>query len=274
MYHVNEKLQYINQCTVNSSLENKGFGQNLNNYLTQGWYQTSVGKSYLSLFPNNIHVTPKCGIQEPIAGCFDAGMGTINFHNCYHKDQRDVNELTHCSFSSPEKWKHDTGSDSPHCAFCMGSVVVDVSFVPQRITFLPSQTYHCTSQPRNVPVIPSYLISKTNSSVMLQKEKELKNCLQDCMLAWGSWNWFCKNSCRNREWISAVEGITDSAERSTIRRNLIDCNWSRENNQRTQQSRQRTRRHKRTAKACCKRHGVEENSKSKHARLNTKTCTK
>ena len=35
----------------------------------------------------------------------------------------------------------------------------------------------------------------------------------------------------NREWISAVEGITDSAERSTIRRNLIDCNWSRENNQ-------------------------------------------
>ena len=126
-------------------------------------------------------------------------MGTINFHNCYHKDQRDVNELTHCSFSFPETWKHDAGSDSPHCAFCMGSVVVDVSFVPQRITCLPSQTFHCNSQPRNVPVIPSYLISKTNSSVMLQKEKELKNCLQDCMLAWGSWNWFCKNSHRNRE---------------------------------------------------------------------------
>ena len=110
---------------------------------------------------------------------------------------------------------------------------------------------------------------------MLQKEKELENYLQDCMLVWGSCSCFCKNSCRNREWISAVEGITDSAERSTIRRNLIDCNWSRENNQRTQQSRQRTRRHKRTAKACRnKQHGVEENSKSKHARLNTKTCAK
>ena len=75
--------------------KNKGFGQNSNNYLTQGWFQTSVGKSYLSLFPKYVHVTPKCGIQEPIAGCFDAGMGTINFHHCYHKDQRDVNELTH-----------------------------------------------------------------------------------------------------------------------------------------------------------------------------------
>ena len=94
------------------------------------------------------------------------------------------------------------------------------------------------------------------------------------MLAWGSWNWLCKNSSRNREWISEAEGITDSAERSTIRMNLIDCNWSRENIQRTQQSRQRTRRHKHTAKACRKRQDVEENSKSKHARLNTKTCAK
>jgi hypothetical protein len=62
-------------------------------------------------------------------------MGTINFHHCYHRDQRDVNELTHCSFSSPEEQKHDAGSDSLHCAFYMGSVVVDVSFVPQIMTF-------------------------------------------------------------------------------------------------------------------------------------------
>ena len=109
---------------------------------------------------------------------------------------------------------------------------------------------------------------------MLTKQKELMTALQDCMLAWGSWNWFCKNSCRNREWISAVEGITDSAERSTIRRNLIDCNWSRENNQIIQQSRQRTRKHKHTAKVCHKRHGVEEISKSKFARLSTKICSK
>ena len=60
-------------------------------------------------------------------------MRTINFHNCYHKGPRDVNELTHCSFSSPEKWKHDAGSNSPHCSFCMGSIVVDVSFVKRTL---------------------------------------------------------------------------------------------------------------------------------------------
>ena len=54
--------------------KNKRFGQNSNNYLTQGWFQTFVGKSYLSLFLDNIHVTPKYGIQEQFAGCFDVGM--------------------------------------------------------------------------------------------------------------------------------------------------------------------------------------------------------
>ena len=63
--------------------KNKRFGQNSNSYLTQGWFQTSVGKSYLSLCSNAIHITPECGIQEPIAGYLDAGIGTINFHNYY-----------------------------------------------------------------------------------------------------------------------------------------------------------------------------------------------
>eukprot|EP00957_Ditylum_brightwellii_P069398 5268316-Ditylum_brightwellii.AAC.1 len=57
---------------------------------------------------------------------------------------------------------------------------------------------------------------------MLNKQEGLKNVLQDCMLAWGSWNWFCANSWRNNEWVAAVEGVTDPAEMSASRRNLID----------------------------------------------------
>eukprot|EP00957_Ditylum_brightwellii_P145945 11114333-Ditylum_brightwellii.AAC.1 len=108
---------------------------------------------------------------------------------------------------------------------------------------------------------------------MSTKQKELKNAIQNGMLAWESWNWFHTNSWTNNGWVAAVEGVTDPAERSAIRRNVIDDDWHRENNQRSQQKGQRTRRYKRTAKAFCKKHGVKEIPKSKQARSNTETCS-
>eukprot|EP00957_Ditylum_brightwellii_P065954 5001661-Ditylum_brightwellii.AAC.1 len=64
---------------------------------------------------------------------------------------------------------------------------------------------------------------------MLNKQKELKNVLQDYMLVWRSWNWFCANSWRNNEWTAAVEGVTDPVEMSTKKKNSIDNDWCREN---------------------------------------------
>ena len=72
---------------------------------TLGWNQTQVGKAYLSLFPNDLHFTKSCGLQEPIVDNFEAGMTTMNFHNCLHLDKKDKNEITHCSFSPPPMWK-------------------------------------------------------------------------------------------------------------------------------------------------------------------------
>ena len=72
---------------------------------TLGWSQIHVGKAYLSHYPNNLHFTKSCGLQEAIVDNFEAGMSTINFHNCLHLDKQDKNEITHCSFSPPSTWK-------------------------------------------------------------------------------------------------------------------------------------------------------------------------
>ena len=94
---------------------------------TLGWNQTQVGKAYLSLFPNDLHFTKSCGLQEPIVDNFEAGMTTMNFHNCLHLDEKDKNEITHCSFSPPPTWKDDQ-SIVVQCQWKDESIVVDTNY--------------------------------------------------------------------------------------------------------------------------------------------------
>ena len=72
-----------------------------------GWSLTNVGKSYSSLFPNDLHFTKSYILQEAIVNTFQTGMAMIILHICLHLDQKDKNKVSHCSFSPPSTWKDD-----------------------------------------------------------------------------------------------------------------------------------------------------------------------
>ena len=167
--------------------------------LTLGWNQTLVGKAYSSLYPNDLHFTKSCRLQEAIVENVEAGMATVNFHNCLHLDKKDKNEITHCSFSPPSRWKNTNELKSKHFVFSTGSVIIDLSGEPQRISFLPKQVYHGTSEPLNTPSLPKYLVGSKTSKIILENREELLNFFSDSMLAWGTWSHSNPQSHRNKE---------------------------------------------------------------------------
>jgi hypothetical protein len=194
-------------------------------YETVGWKDFIVGESYLSLYPKDIHVTPQAALHAPVARCFQTGMLTLNFHNNYHLDQRDRNIPTHCSFSPPSNWVDDPSS-SRNTVFGMGSVIADISKNAQRISFLPQQVKHCTSEPTGVPSLPFYLQGNCSTSTLLKHQNEFYSFVSKSMLAWGGWGWWSTNANRTREYDQVVEGVVDPAERREIRRDLRDY-WAR-----------------------------------------------
>ena len=60
-----------------------------NSSISLGWSLTNVGKSYSSLFPNDLHFTKSYILQEAIVNTFQTGMATIKLHICLHFDQKD-----------------------------------------------------------------------------------------------------------------------------------------------------------------------------------------
>ena len=192
---------------------------------TLGWNQTQVGKAYLSLFPNDLHFTKSCGLQEAIVDNFEAGMTTMNFHNCLHLDEKDKNEITHCSFSPPPTWEDYQSKKSKLCAFSTGRVIIDLSGEPQRISSLPEQIYHGTSEPWNTPSLPEVLTGSKSSVSILDKRQEILKFISNSMLAWGNWNHANCQSRRATEWNKCAEGVSEE-EGNKRRFDLVDCIWS------------------------------------------------
>jgi len=192
-------------------------------YTTQGWKDSIVGKAYIDLFPLDMHLC-SAGLQEPTCNVFQCGMMTVNFHNCFHKDLRDQNQVSHCSFSPPVHWNLNNIDASPKkCVFAMGSVVCDISKHPMRISFLPQQVYHCTSDPFDVPMMPDCLLKKCACSNTILKNREcVYEFLRKSILAWGSWAWWRNNTARQHEWQGAIEGISERSAQIAARRALID----------------------------------------------------
>ena len=192
-----------------------------NDFTTKGWKDCVVGKNYLSLFPNDIHQT-NVGLQNATCDVFQSGMMTVNFHNCYHKDRRDKNQVSHCSFSPPVHWnlKVDTVCDDK-CVFGMGSVLCDISKYPMRISFMPKDVFHCTSSPFNVPKIPDYLLNCCSNKINLNR-KNVFEFIEKSILAWGSWSWWRNNTARQHKWENAIEGIEDRSGQIAARRQLIE----------------------------------------------------
>ena len=166
-------------------------------------------------------MTKNSGVQDPICRVFQAGMATVNFHNSYHIDPKDKHQITHCSFSPPSKWIEPKNNGIRKCAFGLGSVVVDLSDHAQRISFLPKTVKHCTSEPWNVPSVPSFLFGDTCSKTVMKHTKEVYACLEDSMLAWGNWSWWHANAHRNNEWLSVIDNCSTRAEQIAARRALI-----------------------------------------------------
>ena len=155
-------------------------------YKTIGWSDSIIGQSYLYLFPNDVHITSTGALHKPIVNTFQTGMLTLNFFNNYHLDMRDKDIPTHCSFSPPSSWS-TSSSSSPHSVFGMGSVVVDLSCNDQRISFLPHQVKHCTSEPSDVPTLPSYLHGNCCSKTVLDNKNDFYSFVSKSMIAWGGW---------------------------------------------------------------------------------------
>ena len=210
-----------------------------------------VGQSYLSLYPNDIHVTKNAYMQVPIADVFQAGMCTINFHTMYHRDQRDRNEVTHCSFSPPEHWRQ-LEHPSIKCGFGLGSVIVDLSCHNTRISFLPEQVKHCTTEPWDTPLVPKPLMTEYGSKAILNMKREFYNFAEKSMLAWGNWGWFRRNAHRQREWEQCTQGNPEPAVLRRRRRDLRDY-WDNigydRNAELKRQRRERSRRLRRLAQA-------------------------
>ena len=99
---------------------------NMKSCSTLGWSQTHVGKAYLSLYPNDLHFTKLCGLQEAIVDNFEAGMATMGFHNCLHLDEKDKHEITHCSFLLPSTWNDSKINNSKLYVFSTDSVIIDL----------------------------------------------------------------------------------------------------------------------------------------------------
>ena len=192
---------------------------------TLGWRQTDVGKTYQFLFPNDLHMTKTCGLQEAIVDNFEAGMATINFHNCLHLDEHDKNELSHCSFFPPLKKEGDKKLSNKKCVFSTGSIAVDISGEPVRISFLPEQVYHGTSEPINNSSCPEILKGMKSSKSILDNKKMLFDFLSESMLAWGTWSHYRSTGRKNIEWNKCVEGIHDEEEKKKIRTELVNGKW-------------------------------------------------
>lgn len=137
------------------------------------------------LYPNNIFLTHQGAILKPFANTFQNGMLTVNFSNNYHLDMKDCNFPTHISVSPPSSWD-GIASESPKSVFGLGSVVVDLSSPPQRVSFLPNQVMHCTSKPSHVPPVPSFLSGKCCSKTVLDKRREFYSFVADSIVAFGS----------------------------------------------------------------------------------------
>ena len=222
-------MSLFNQAT-NSCLRplwsvNQNQHNGISSYATQGWKDCPVGKAHLDLFPLDIHMC-SAGLQEPTCNVFQSGMMTVNFHNCYHKDKRDNNQVSHCSFSPPVHWKVNEGKGSSRkCAFAMGSVVCDISMHPMRISFLPQQVYHCTSEPFDVPMVPDYILRKCCSKTIFGNRESIYSFLSKSIMAWGSWAWWRRNTARQHEWQAAIDGVTERSAQIAARRALIN-RWS------------------------------------------------
>ena len=229
---------------------------------TLGWSQTQVGKAYSSLYPNDLHFTKSCGLQEAIVNNIEAGMATVNFHNCLHFDKNDKNEISHCSFSPPSRWKNRKEKKSKCCAFSTSSVIVDLSVEPQRISFLPEQVYHDTSEPLNTPSLPKYLAGSKTSRTILEHKEEVLNFLEESMLAWGTWSHINDQSCRSKEWHKCVEGVKNKEEKKK-RRELVNGIWSDDENKGNKtNAKQRVKGYQRKEKRKVKRNGKNKKGES------------
>eukprot|EP00957_Ditylum_brightwellii_P035691 2706412-Ditylum_brightwellii.AAC.1 len=159
-----------------------------------------------------------------MADTFRTGMLTFNFFNNYHLDEKDKDIPTHCSFSPPPSWNSGP-SQSPNSVFDMGSVTMDISTNPHRISFLPEQVVHCTSEPLDIPTLPSFLEGKCCAKTLYNNRKEFYLFVSESMLAWGGWGWWNRNIHQRDEYNAVVEGVTDAGERCRRRRNLIEA-WA------------------------------------------------
>jgi hypothetical protein len=85
--------------------------------------------------------------------------------------------------------------NSKLCVFPTGSVIIDLSGEPQRISFLPEQIYHGTSESWNTPCLPELLTGSKSSRFILVKRQEILKFISNSMLAWGNWN---HTNCQSR----------------------------------------------------------------------------
>ena len=74
------------------------------------------------------------------------------------------------------------------CVFPTGSVIIDLSGESQRISFLPEQIYHGTSEPWNTPCLPEVLTGSKSSKSILKKQQEILKFISNSMLVWVNWN--------------------------------------------------------------------------------------
>mgnify|MGYP003325828535 FL=1 len=86
-----------------------------------------------------------------------------------------------------------------------------------RISFLPEQVYHGTSEPINNPSCPEILKGMKSSKSILDNRKMLLDFLSESMLAWGTWSHYRSTGRKNIEWNKCVEGIHDEEEKKKIR---------------------------------------------------------
>ena len=115
MFSSTQRISLLRK-TYSTSIKQMILNTRNNVCLTLGWSQTLVGKAYSSLYPNDLHFTKSCRLQEAIVDNVEAGMAMINFHSCLYLDKKDRNEITHCSFSPPLTWK-DSKKNSKLCIF-------------------------------------------------------------------------------------------------------------------------------------------------------------
>ena len=170
----------------------------------QGWRDHAIGRAYLSLYPNKCDVLKSKGLFSPVANVAQAGLLTLNFERPYHRDPKDKNMPTHCSWSPPSFWvaAREQNNNFIGTGFAMGNTVVDLTECPTRISFMPYSTYHCTAAPCSIPIMPDELLGKKGYERIHNDQFKTRfyEFVCDSVIAFGSWSWFRNNRTRLAEY--------------------------------------------------------------------------